>query len=179
MRYTLLKKGHLSYIRQAAHILADSFLCYSDMHDALEEVENLFDEGNFGIVAVDDHDHVAGIIGGQPAYDGNVYELHPLAVRGDMWGQGIGRELVDLFELTAEKRGAVTAYLGTDDEDDETTLSGCDIYEDTYNRIETIQNNGQHPYEFYQKCGYKIVGVVPDANGNGKPDIMMAKRLGK
>jgi hypothetical protein len=31
--------------------------------------------------------------------------------------------------------------------------------------------------EFYQKLGYVIVGVIPDANGFGKPDIFMAKRL--
>ena len=29
----------------------------------------------------------------------------------------------------------------------------------------------------YQKCGFVIVGVVPDANGPGKPDILMAKRV--
>ncbi|MCA9940912.1 MAG: AAC(6')-Ia family aminoglycoside 6'-N-acetyltransferase, partial [Anaerolineales bacterium] len=27
------------------------------------------------------------------------------------------------------------------------------------------------------KLGYAIVGVVPDANGWGKPDIIMAKRI--
>jgi len=31
----------------------------------------------------------------------------------------------------------------------------------------------------YQKCGFVIVGVVPDANGLGKPDILMAKRIYK
>lgn len=34
-----------------------------------------------------------------------------------------------------------------------------------------------HPYEFYQKLGYSIVGVLPDANGFEKPDIFMAKRV--
>jgi hypothetical protein len=34
-----------------------------------------------------------------------------------------------------------------------------------------------HPFEFYQKCGFVIVGVVPDANGYSKPDILMAKRV--
>jgi aminoglycoside 6'-N-acetyltransferase I len=29
----------------------------------------------------------------------------------------------------------------------------------------------------YGKVGYYVVGVVPDANGFGKPDILMAKRL--
>jgi aminoglycoside 6'-N-acetyltransferase I len=34
-----------------------------------------------------------------------------------------------------------------------------------------------HPYAFYQKIGFVIVGVMPDANGLGKPDIYMAKRI--
>jgi aminoglycoside 6'-N-acetyltransferase I len=34
-----------------------------------------------------------------------------------------------------------------------------------------------HPYEFYKKVGFTIVGVLPDANGFGKPDIFMAKRV--
>jgi aminoglycoside 6'-N-acetyltransferase I len=33
--------------------------------------------------------------------------------------------------------------------------------------------------EFYRKLGFVIVGVVPDANGPGKPDILMAKRVGR
>ena len=42
-----------------------------------------------------------------------------------------------------------------------------------------IRNLNNHPYEFYQKVGFTIVGVIPDANGFGKPDIMMAKRVGE
>ncbi|MDR3085239.1 MAG: hypothetical protein LBU47_02880 [Christensenellaceae bacterium] len=36
---------------------------------------------------------------------------------------------------------------------------------------------GRRPVEFYQKQGYQIVGVIPDANGPGKPDLYMAKGL--
>jgi aminoglycoside 6'-N-acetyltransferase I len=44
-------------------------------------------------------------------------------------------------------------------------------------KIANIQNYKGHPYEFYLKCGYTITGVMPDANGRGKPDIIMGKRV--
>jgi hypothetical protein len=40
-----------------------------------------------------------------------------------------------------------------------------------------IQNLARHPFEFYRKVGFAIVGLLPDANGFGKPDIFMAKRV--
>ena len=46
-------------------------------------------------------------------------------------------------------------------------------------RLEAIVRNlGQHPYEFYLRLGFRIAGVLPDANGRGKPDIFLAKRVG-
>jgi hypothetical protein len=33
-------------------------------------------------------------------------------------------------------------------------------------------------HQFYQRLGYTIVGVIPDANGPGKPDIVMTKWIG-
>jgi len=51
-------------------------------------------------------------------------------------------------------------------------------YDDTFGKIANIQNIGGHPFPFYEKLEYKIVGVFPDANGIGKPDIWMAKRIG-
>jgi aminoglycoside 6'-N-acetyltransferase I len=73
----------------------------------------------------------------------------------------------------------VTIYLGTDDENEATSLSNVDLYENLREHIANIQNYKGHAFEFYQKVGFQIVGVVPDANGIGRPDIMMAKRVSK
>ncbi len=68
---------------------------------------------------------------------------------------------------------------GADDEDNMTTLAGIDLYPNVFEHIAKIRNLHGHPYEFYQKCGFVIVGVIPDANGPGKPDIYMAKRVSR
>ncbi len=44
-------------------------------------------------------------------------------------------------------------------------------------KIVDLRDVRGHPFEFYRKCGFVVVGLVPDANGFGKPDILMAKRV--
>jgi aminoglycoside 6'-N-acetyltransferase I len=46
-----------------------------------------------------------------------------------------------------------------------------------WEHIAQVRNLRRHPYEFYQRQSYTIGGVIPDANGQGKPDIFMAKSL--
>jgi aminoglycoside 6'-N-acetyltransferase I len=106
-----------------------------------------------------------------------VWELHPLAVQPSKQGQGIGQALVEDLEAQVRFKGGLTMTLGTDDEDNMTSLSDVDLYEDLWEKIRDIRNLKKHPFEFYQKMGYVITGVVPDANGRGKPDILMGKRL--
>lgn len=88
-----------------------------------------------------------------------------------------GKLLVNALEVEVSKRGGITIYLGTDDESNSTSLSNTDIYQNTYDKISNVNNLNRHPFEFYLKCVYKTVGIIPDANGYGKPDIMMAKRM--
>jgi len=92
-------------------------------------------------------------------------------------GRGIGKRLVNALEDEIARRGGITVYLGSDDEFGTTSLYGVDLYDGTFEKIENIRNVNGHPYTFYEKLGYKIVGVLPDANGIGKPDIWMAKRI--
>jgi aminoglycoside 6'-N-acetyltransferase I len=75
------------------------------------------------------------------------------------------------------QRGGLTLSLGTDDEAGMTTLAGKNLYPDVLGELARIRNLRGHPYEFYQKAGFVIVGVMPDANGPGKPDIYMAKQV--
>ena len=110
---------------------------------------------------------------------GNVWELHPLAVRPDYQRKGIGRALVTDLADRVRERGGHTIRVGTDDEDNMTTLGGMDLYPDVLEHLAKIRNLRGHPYEFYQKCGFVIVGVIPDANGPGKPDILMTKRVAR
>ncbi len=67
--------------------------------------------------------------------------------------------------------------LGTDDEKGLTNLYGVDLYPDVLANLANILNQKGHPFEFYEKMGFVVVGVMPDANDFGKPDIFMAKRI--
>jgi aminoglycoside 6'-N-acetyltransferase I len=145
----------------------------------IEEARKSLAQGRISRVALDAQTGEAvGWAGGIPGYHGNVFELHPLAVHPDRQGQGIGTALVRDLEQQARARGAITLWLGSDDEDRQTTLSGIDLYPDVCGHIRAIRNPGRHPYEFYQRLGFSVVGVLPDANGFGRPDIFLAKRIG-
>jgi aminoglycoside 6'-N-acetyltransferase I len=181
MQITHLNPEDTTAIEQAASILLNCFghlpSGYPTLEEALEEVHASFAPDRISRIATDDSGTVLGWIGGIQQYDGNVWELHPLVVKSDCRGQGIGRSLVANLEAQAKQRGGVTLWLGTDDEEAKTTLSGIKLYPNVWEHIAKIKNLRQHPYEFYQKCGFVIVGVMPDANGLGKPDIYMAKQL--
>jgi len=169
-------------IQQAASLLSrvireHSADAWPDMAEALEEVREFFGPDRISRVAVDEAGSVLGWIGGTPHYNGHVWELHPLVVQPDHQRQGIGRALVADLEALVRARGGLTLWVGTDDEDDRTTLSGTDLYPNPLEHLARIRNLRGHPYEFYQKVGFAIVGVMPDANGWGKPDIYMAKRI--
>jgi aminoglycoside 6'-N-acetyltransferase I len=169
-------------ILQIARLLVEGFKqhwpdAWPDINAAVEEVQASFGVDRISRIAVDDNGQVLGWIGGIRQYDGNVWELHPLVVKTEFRRQGIGRSLVADLAAEAKKRGGIVLWVGTDDEDNQTTLSGIDLYPNVWEHIAKIRNLCGHPYEFYQKMGFAIVGVMPDANGIGKPDIFMAKRL--
>jgi aminoglycoside 6'-N-acetyltransferase I len=152
---------------------------WPEMDSAREEVAAFASAERLCCVALDDvGSTVLGWVGGLPQYDGHVWELHPLAVHPRHQRRGVGRALTLDLEARVHERGGLTIMLGTDDEADMTSLSQVNLYDDLWRHVVNIRNLRGHPYEFYQKMGFVIVGVVPDANGRGKPDILMAKRVG-
>ncbi|MBT3269701.1 GNAT family N-acetyltransferase [Candidatus Poribacteria bacterium] len=176
-----LQRDDAKGVAQTAEVLRIGFLhlpdCWADPDEALEEVRESLAEDRISRVAVEDG-AVVGWVGGIRQYDGHVWELHPLVVHPEWRGRGIGRALVADLEEQARARGGMTVYLGSDDHLGQTSLGDIDVYPDPLDHLAAIRNPGGHPYEFYQKCGYSVVGMLPDANGFGKPDIFLAKRIG-
>lgn len=169
--------------QQVAELLLEAFRehwpeAWPTREAALQEVRESFGPDRISRVAVASDGTVLGWIAGQEQYQGHAWELHPLVVQPGHQLRGIGTALVRDFETQVRARGAMTIWLGTDDEDKLTSLGGVDLYPDVLERASTIRNLRNHPYRFYLKLGYVIVGVLPDANGPGKPDILMAKRVG-
>ncbi|MFN8457453.1 MAG: GNAT family N-acetyltransferase [Anaerolineae bacterium] len=181
MKITDLRPDDDNAIRQAAALLVEGFrehwpAAWPDLASAMETVQESFGADRVSRVALDDDGTVLGWIGGIQHYS-HAWELHPLVVRLDRQQQGIGRALVLDLEEQVRQRGALTLFLGTDDEDNMTSLAGVNLFPNVFKHVANIKNLRRHPYEFYQKLGFVIVGVLPDANGPGKPDILMAKSV--
>jgi aminoglycoside 6'-N-acetyltransferase I len=185
MAFTIidLKADAEELIAQAAQLLLDAFRNrtedWQDLESARQEVLASLAPDRVSRVLLQNSGHVLGWIGAIPAYGGRVWELHPIVVAASHRRQGIGRALVQDLERVIASRGALTLWLGSDDENDETSVSGIDLYVDVPGAIRDFKKlGGQHPCEFYLRLGFCVTGVLPDANGRGKPDIFFAKRLG-
>ena len=170
-------------IEQVAMLLVEGFRemapdAWETLEEALEEVRSSLTSDRISRVALDEKDAAIGWIGGIPEYDGNVWELHPLVVRGDVQGKGVGRALVSDLEAQVRLRGGLTLTLGSDDITGMTSLYGVDLYPDPLTHLLNIRNLRRHPFEFYLKCGFSFTGIVPDANGRGKHDLILSKRIG-
>ncbi|MEW5959003.1 MAG: GNAT family N-acetyltransferase, partial [Chloroflexota bacterium] len=132
-------------IQQTAALLVAGFREYwpeawPDLASARQEIQDSLGEDRLSRIAVDDRGAVLGWIGGICQYDGKVWELHPLVVRADCRGQGLGRALVADLEAQARGRGGLTLWLGTDDEAHMTSLGGVDLFPNVLEYAANIRN---------------------------------------
>ena len=164
---------------QAAVMLAGAFPDengWPTIERGLAEIDWIAKEGF--VRAAIEGEQLLGWVGGLEEYRGRVWELHPIVVAKERRLQGIGRGLVEAFEAEARRRGGLTATVGTDDHYGQTSVFGADLYRDLPGHISGLRDLGQrHPFLFYRKLGYVVTGLMPDANGRGKPDIYMSKAL--
>lgn len=166
-------------IDQIAAILMEAFPDWKESKgEARAEVEESFEDGNLSLVAKSG-DRVLGWVGGIPAYD-YAWELHPLAVAAEARGLGVGTALVHALEERVRERGALTLYLGTDDDGEVagTSAGDIDLFPDPLRHAATLEVI-DHPVAFYRRLGFVVTGLLPDANGPGKPDVYMAKRVAR
>ncbi len=165
---------------QAARILAtaygDGASPWPNVRSAMGEVEACVDLPNV-CVGLCEGERLLGWVGLRPMYE-KTWELHPLAVALEEQRKGFGTLLVREIEREAAARNLAGIALGADDDRFRTSLSRTDIDESNiFDELKNIRNLEGHPYEFYRKCGYMIVGMIPNANGKRKPDIWLWKAL--
>jgi aminoglycoside 6'-N-acetyltransferase I len=148
------------------------------MEEAREEVRQLLGSDRISRVAQVTDGTVIGWIGAIREYDGLVWQLHPIVVDEAWRRKGVGRALVQDLEATLTARGALTLWAGSDDLAGETSLGTVDLYSALPEAFGAVRSWGSHPLPFYRRLGFHVIGVMPDANGPGRPDIFLGKRLG-
>jgi GNAT superfamily N-acetyltransferase len=172
----IAKLAELSYEAFREH--APNWL--ADIDAALEEVRESCGPRRLSRALLDnDAGEPVGWIGVIPQSGGRVWEIHPVAVRASHQRRGHGRLLVQHVERLAESRGVLTLFAGTSDQTGATSLSAVDLYERLPSALASLSCHKPHPYRFWLSLGFHVVGVMPDADGWGKPGIYMAKRVGQ
>lgn len=165
------------YIKQCSDLIFNNFDTIIDMDTAINTVQKSLDNTKINLIAIDERNEVIGWICGIENYNIHIWEIQPLVIRNDYQHKGLGSLLLSEFEKEVFLRKGITIILGIQDENHETSLSNVNIYDNTLKKIKKIKNLKHNSYEFYLKNGFSIVGVIPDSNGIGKPDILMAKRV--
>ena len=165
----------------AAGLLVRAFAhspsAWQDMAAARAELSTFLDNPErLGFAALEG-ERLVGWIGGV-RQSAHAWELHPLVVEPARQRHGRGTLLVAALEAAARRAGVCTLWLGADDDFGGTNLFGQDLYPQVLERLQRLAPTSGHPYTFYRARGYAVVGVLPDFDGIGKHDILMAKRIG-
>lgn len=150
----------------------------STVSDAMTELHRCVISENLSRMALRDEVPV-GWISACPV-NKTVWEIHPLLVDPNTHRQGVGTLLVNEVENILKARGVWTIQVSTSDATNATTLSGKDLYIDPLGELQKLDVTDSkvgHALQFWIRSGYKVVGILPDAEGMGKPSICLAKRL--
>lgn len=183
MEFTIEDLGAADNLRieGAARLLHAAFAplgVWTTISEARQEVLDSIAPDRISRVAVAADGEVLGWIGAIREYDGLVWQLHPIVVDEAQRRRGVGRALILDLEALLIARGGMTLWAGSDDLAGETSLGGIDLYSALPHAFGEVRSWGRHPLPFYRRLGFHVIGVMPDANGPGRPDIFLGKRLG-
>jgi len=176
-----LKATDSASIEDAAKLLHAAFSplgVWTTLTEARQEVLESLSADRVSRIARSTEGAVIGWIGAIREYDGLVWQLHPIVVDAAQRRHGVGRALVEDLEGILTARGGLTIWAGSDDLAGETSLGGVDLYSALPDAFSAVRSWGNHPLPFYRRLGFHVIGVMPDANGPGRPDIFLAKKLG-
>ena len=166
--------------QQAADLLVRGFAHspggWNDVRSARAEVDEFFTKPDRDAFAALSGNTVVGWVG-RIEHSTHAWELHPLVVEPSRQRSGVGTLLVDTLEAAARGAGVCTVWLGADDDFGGTNLFGTDLYPNVLERLSQLSPAAGHPFTFYRDRGYSVVGILPDADGVGSHDILMAKRI--
>lgn len=150
---------------------------YQGPGEAEAEVELRRTQDDWLGLAALDGERLVGWIGALRTY-AHGWEVHPLVVAPDRQRGGIGSALLVELEARARREGVLTLFLGSDDDYGGTNLFGRELWPDVPRHAASVEATERgHAITFYRRHGYEVVGLLPDVNGAGRPDILVAKRL--
>ena len=175
--YYLVEAMDDRFDEQAALLLQMVYphLLYTE-EEAMFEVQKVSADGSVFIVYVE-NDLVQGFIAARPTHGTTGYELYPHVVMPDYQGKGIGTTLLEMLETELKRREASVLFMAVEDEVGQTSLYGEALFQNPTIAFQSVDVASDHPIAFYQKHGFRITGVIPDAFGEGRPDIILAKSL--
>ncbi len=167
-------------IEQAATLLHTGFdgisNAWPDLDHAFAEVRAHTSVDHVAFMALA-QERLVGWISAYPQYNGHAWELHPLVVAPHARHRGIGRNLVHALRSELHKRGAHTLFVWCDDECAATSLSQIALYPNPVAHLTQFDTSPPHAGGFYLKVGFVLSGLIPDANGPGKPDILFVQSV--
>lgn len=167
-------------ITAVATLLVEGFSdrspAWPTIDDGIREVIAYSTQVNISLVATFDN-QIVGWISATPRYHQSGWELHPLVVAPHMQLRGIGRALVEQLCHQLAQIGATVLFAWSDDEQGTTSLGSVELFPDPLQHLARFESSMRHAGGFYLKQKFYLCGILPDANGRGKPDILFARRI--
>jgi aminoglycoside 6'-N-acetyltransferase I len=171
---------HHHEVTQVAQLLVDGFAgissAWPNLDVAREEVLEYSSDSHISLVAVCD-ERVCGWASATPQYQQFGWELHPLVVAPQKQRQGVGSALVVALCNALAERGATTLFAWSDDEGAHTSLGNVNLLPNPLEHLQHFSSSDHHAGGFYLKMNFHLCGVLPNANGIGKPDILFVRAI--